>query len=259
MMGTQAPITTKTTTTSGIVPPKIEVTTIYAMFKLMGGNRPIDYNHVKRLKAEMKANPHLLATNPISVNEHYYIIDGQHRHMAAQELGVPLYYILTPGIALDDTRSLNTTQKRWTLMDFARSYADSGREDYKTFVRLHSEFHRIAPSILRLYLVGKRGGNIELDFRRGDFEIDDLEKSRKWLQQLDSIITRTHVKMNSPMANAFKQLFSSNPDFDYHIFMAKLEHESARDLLRPQASLRGCLRSIEEVYNFQSKYQKRLY
>lgn len=258
-MSSQATLTKATTNTSGIVTPKIEVTKIYGLFQLMGGNRPIDYNHVKRLKQEMRTNPHLLATNPISVNENMYIIDGQHRRMAAQELGVPLYYIVTPGITLEDTRSLNTTQKRWTLMDFARSYADSGREDYKIFVRVVNDYQNIAPGILRMYLMGGEKAGMENDFKRGDFVVDDESHARNNIEKLDAIIRKSHVSINTPMARGFLRLFENPKDFDYDFFMQKLERESAQELLRPASAIRQCLRSIEDVYNFQSKMTKRLY
>lgn len=239
--------------------PKIETTKEWDRFKLMVGNRPIDPNHVKELKHEMEVNPHLFASNPIQVNEHMYIIDGQHRRQAAKELGRPVYYVVVTGITLNETRTLNVTQRRWTLMDFARSFADSGRKDYKTFIELHKQFTDIAPSILRLYLVGARGSNIEQDFRRGDFEIGDLNEAKHYIEQLDVIRHKGRIKLNNPIASAFLQLFRKHEVFDFDHFVTKLDNENARELLRPQPSLRACLRSIEEVYNFQSKYQKRLY
>jgi hypothetical protein len=230
----------------------------------MAGNRPIDYNHVKRLKREMQANPHLFASNPISVNEHMYIIDGQHRRQAAQELGVDVYYIVTPGISLDETRSLNVTQRRWQLLDFARSYADSGREDYKTFLKFHKNFPNISPSIIRTYLAGGQKHELDIDFRRGEFQVADEAVAEKNLTKLNEIVKKTGININAPMAHAFLQLFTGNvakgaDEFSYEKFMEKLDRESARELLQTASSVRACLRSIENVYNFQSKHQARLY
>lgn len=259
MMSPQASLTTPTTTKGLTTPaPKIEVTTTYGQFRLMSGNRAIDYNHVKRLKREMEANPELLASSPILVNEHMFIIDGQHRKQAAQELGVALYYIVVPGIDIQATRHLNTTQMRWQLLDFARSYADSGRQDYVTFLRLHTEFPQIIPSILRLYLAGGYKGDVEVDFRRGEFQILNMDEARSNLERLAEIIGKTYTKMNTPMAMALLQQFN-NSEFKYATFMSKLEREPARELFQPTSAIRGCLRSIENVYNFQSKFQTRLY
>lgn len=205
-MGTPHTMKKENTTTDGMDMPKIQVTNIYGLFKLMKGNRTIDYNHVKRLKREIEANPRLLPNNPILVNENYYIVDGQHRHHAAQELGVPVYYIMSQGASIQDTRHLNSTQKGWQLLDFAQSYADSGREDYKTFIEINAKYPNIAPGIIRHYLGnGYKNESIE-DFRRGEFRVGDLELAKKGLDRLSEICVTTGVKINMPMANAFWQL-----------------------------------------------------
>lgn len=239
--------------------PEIKTTKEYAIFKLMKGNRVVDYNHVKRLKREMKENPHLFASNPISVNENFYIIDGQHRRQAAQELNVPIYYVVTPGITLDETRALNVTQKRWSLLDFAQSYAESGREDYQVFLKFVKDYPRIAPSIIRIYLAGTQKNGLDVDFRRGDFSVVDVDNAQRNLTRLNDVINKTKVQMNTPMAMAFMRLFNESQEFDYQFFMSKLDRETAREMFRTASTIRQSLRSIEDVYNFQSKSTRRLY
>lgn len=239
--------------------PQIQVTNDYGQFKIMQGNRPLNQNHIKRLKRSMEADPQLLPTNPIQVNEHMYIIDGQHRYHAARELGAPLFFVVVRGGTLDETRILNVTQRRWTLMDFAISYANSGRPDYVKFVRYAKEFPSISPSILRMYLAGGQLHNLNEDFSRGEFVIANEEKALDYLRKLTEVIVTTHTHMNKPMAVALYGLFEKPKEFDFEVFLGKLDREKARELFNPMDSVRGSLRSIEEVYNFQSKYQKRLY
>lgn len=243
---------------------QIQTTTTYGQFKLMTGNRPVDYNHVKRLMREMQAYPNMFASKPIEVNEDMYIIDGQHRRQAAAELGMPVYYIVVPGGTLEETRIGNVTQRRWTLLDFANSFAQSGRKDYVTFLRVVKKYPKIAPSILRTYLVGGQLHEMDVDFRRGNFVVADETKALKNIDKLNAIIEKTGITVNAPMANGLLSLFegrtAKNADpFDFEFFMQKLERESARELLRTASSVRACLRSVEDVYNFQSKTQKRLY
>lgn len=249
--------------TQAVEIPKIQTTEDYSQFRLMKGNRTVDYNHVKRLKREMESNPNLLATNPILVNEHMFIIDGQHRRQAAQELGLPVYYMMVTGTTIDATRHLNTTQRRWTMLDFAKSYADSGREDYVTFLRTVEQYPEIAPGIIRTYLAGGQKHGIENDFKRGEYQIGDLEQAKEFLARLETIRKKTHTKINAPMAHALLALFRGEvrgaDDFDYKLFMQKLDRETAVELFKPVSSVRGCLRSVEDIYNFQSKVQKRLY
>lgn len=241
-----------------ITPPTIQVTKDYSKFKLMGGNRTVDYNHVKQLKQEMRDNPHLLAGNPIIVNENMFIIDGQHRRQAAQELAVPMYYIVLPGATLDETRHLNVTQRRWNMIDFAKSYADSGHQDYKQFLEFHKKYPRISPSIVRIYLVGTETSDMEGDFRRGKYQVGELESAKTNLDFLTAVVEKTHVTINTPMARAILKLLK-NKEFDRVLFLEKLDREGARELFQTASAIRGCLRSIENVYNFGSRWQKRLY
>lgn len=241
----------------------INSTTDYGQFKLMKGNRVVDYNHVRRLKREMEENPEMVAASPILVNESLFVVDGQHRLQAALELKVPIFYIVSEGATIEATRHLNITQRRWKLLDFAQSYADSGRTDYLTFLRVYAKYPNLAPGIVRTYLAGSSKTGLESDFRRGDFKVDDVEAATRNLDRLDMVRRKARLQINSPMANAFLALFTEKvkgvEGFDFDLFMEKLERETAQELLKPVPSIRGCLRSIEDVYNFQSKSQKRLY
>lgn len=241
------------------VPPQIFVTTDYHMFRLMGGNRTIDYNHVRELKQAMRENPQLLASNPISVNEHLFIIDGQHRWSAARELNVSLYYIVSPGLSLDETRVLNVTQRRWTLLDFAQSYANSGQQEYKIFLELHKDYPEIAPSILRLVLSGGFRHDLGIAFRRGELQINDLEQAKRTLPQLHELAAKAKIRLNLSLAQAILHLTNGNEDFDFERFIRKFDREAVRDQFHVGTTMKACLRAIEDAYNYQSKVVTRLY
>lgn len=243
---------------------KIQVETVYGKFKFMGGNRKVDYNHVKRLKEEMQSNPELLQAAPILVNESMYIVDGQHRFEAAKELRVPIYYIMKHGLTIDAARHMNVTQKKWIPMDFAESYSQGGNEEYTKFINMVKKFPKIAPSIIMKYLAGGQKHRVGESFRLGKFKIEDFEKGRQYLEKLDAIIAKTHLPhINTPMALSLLQMFQDedtpNGVFNYQKFMEKLEHEGAIALFVPGGIVRNCLRSIEDVFNFQSRTRIRLY
>lgn len=245
--------------------PQIQVTKDYQKFKLMAGNRMVDYNQVKRLKREMERNPHLFPGSPILVNENDFIIDGQHRRQAAQELGRPVYYVVVKGITLDETRALNVTQKHWKLMDFARSYAEGGKEDYQKFVSAVNKYPNISASIIMRVLAGGQRHKLSEDFRLGEFLIDDMKEATEHLDRLEAIRDKGQIVMNTPMAMSLMSMFkmkeSSDVDemFDYEKFMKKLDHKGAKEVFTPGSTVRNSLRSIEDVYNFMSNTRVRLY
>ena len=59
---------------------KVYVTTNYAIFKIIPGNRPLKSAHVKRLKESILKHGYLSA--PIVTNGKGEIMDGQHRFQA---------------------------------------------------------------------------------------------------------------------------------------------------------------------------------
>lgn len=244
--------------------PQIQVSNDYALFKFMGGNRSVDYAHVQRLKNEMKENLELLQAAPILVNEHLFIVDGQHRFEAAKELLLPIYYLVKPGLTIDAARSMNVTQKRWTIMDFAKSYAEGGKEDYREFIRIANRFRSIAPAIVIKFLAGGQRHHLSEDFRRGLFAIDDLEKAEKYLERIQWVEQTANIKINTPMALSFFYLFegkdSKVDEFDWTKFQDKLsKHKGAVELFTTSTTVRNSLRSIEDVYNFMSNTRSRLY
>lgn len=253
-MGTQAPRELA----------KINIESDYSKFKFMGGNREIDYNHVKRLKNEMQYNPGLLEAAPVLVNEHMYIVDGQHRFEAAKELKMPIYYMTKPGLSIETARHMNVTQKRWTIMDFAKSFADSGKTDYIFFLRAVKKYPAIAPSIIMKYLAGGQRNALSTDFRRGNFKIENIDLSTDYLERLNTVIQKAHIAtINTPMATALLQMFKSEEngtgDFELTKLLRKLDHDGAKQAFVLAGSVRNCLRSIEDVYNFMSNSRVRLY
>jgi hypothetical protein len=251
-MNTQA-ISTNHDTEFGV----IKKTTDYGRFMSMGGNRSTDLKHVKEIEQEMERDRSMFASHPMLVNENWYIIDGQHRYEAAKNLGFPLYYIMQKGLGLSHARQLNITQKRWTMLDFARSYADSGRNDYAELLRINHVYPKVPLSTVAAYLSGTpRGGGAGVKFRHGDYKIIDKEDGCAALDLLTEVVEVLGHPTTGAFASALWQVLH-HEDFDERTFIRKLKENP--DTLTIGTSIRACLRSIEEVYNRHNKIATRLY
>lgn len=77
----------------------------YSLFKTLKGNRSINQAHLYRLTKSIKEK-YLLS--PIVVNEHFEIIDGQHRFNAAKANNLPINYMIAVGYGLNEVQILNT-------------------------------------------------------------------------------------------------------------------------------------------------------
>lgn len=108
----------------------VYVTTDYSMFKFLDGNRDVTY--FKRIISCIQYLGYIGA--PIVVNEKMEIIDGQNRFEALKILGLPVEYIIRPGLGINDVIALNTHSKKWSMMDFLSSHAKQGNATYKWIV-----------------------------------------------------------------------------------------------------------------------------
>lgn len=112
-------------------------------FKRIGSNRHLIPTHVRRLAKDIQSR-NLLHLFPIIVNSNLEIIEGQHRHAAAMEIQVPLYYIVDDKIKRSDIAAINSNRKSWTGKDYVRHYAEEGNKGFKKLQGLLEQFPKLS-------------------------------------------------------------------------------------------------------------------
>lgn len=112
-------------------------TTDYSKFKTLDGNRDVNKLHVKRLK-ESFSNSYLVS--PITINEKFEIIDGQHRFQAAKEKGLPVRFMICNNYSLKEVQLLNTNMKNWSKKDYLDAFCDLNYPEYLTFRKFMRKF-----------------------------------------------------------------------------------------------------------------------
>lgn len=241
----------------------INSTKDYSQFKFMAGNRNIDKTHVSRLKKEMLEGGNLMEVMPILVNENMFIIDGQHRFTAAQEIGMEIHYIVKDNANISTARHMNVTQKSWDIMDFARSFYEGGNKQYGEFIHMRQKFPSLSPSIVMMYMTGADINHAGDNFRRGGFMIGDIGEALDDLDKINQIRITTGMAVTQPMARAYLRLFRSDTDaaqnFDFNRLIKKLETTGGRALYHNGSTMKEALQTIETVYNFQSPVRTVLY
>ena len=99
----QRPLVTNHRSTNRSTDPvvcTIHRTTNYDMFGYFEGNRALNDSHVRNLMESLTERQ--LAV-PIVVDELYRVGDGQNRLEACKKLGIPVYYMIIPGLTLEFT------------------------------------------------------------------------------------------------------------------------------------------------------------
>lgn len=158
---------------------KIEKTKDYKQFKIMKGNRIVSRAHVKKLIKSI-AEHDMLSQNPIIVNTNGEIVDGQHRLLAAENLGVDIYYVQVDPSSLHDVITLNNYSKKWSSRDYIDAYIALGYPSYKQLVKF-MEDEDISLEIAFTALCGNNLVQAYRDLYRGAWKMSDeqIELAKK--------------------------------------------------------------------------------
>lgn len=231
----------------------------YNKFKFLMDNRDTARAHINRLKEAIRHNPSILEVQPLLVNEKMEVIDGQHRLLAASELGLPVSYNVVRGLDIGTAREMNILQRKWGIEDYARSYAKAGNVHYKAFLEYHNDYPGISPSVLILLMQKNDRYDRSSNFRTGGFIIGrDQDEVEEYLARFQKIRETIEIPFSGPLARALIQCFD-NEEFDYERFIANLEKKP--DAIGRSTVVRDYLRMIEDVYNYHvpEAYRIRLY
>jgi len=242
---------------------KVYKTNDLSIFKVIGGNRVPNPQHIKRLKASIITNGMLC--NPILVNEKMEIIDGQHRVLASKECNSFIYFIILKNYSLQEVHTLNINQKNWTKKDFMDGYADMGLESYiklQKFVKLNQDFtfadcialcsNITTASTLNTLKLTSKGeiSNLKEVFVDGTWICKDFILAQEWAEKL-WLIKPYYLGYNRNIFVSTMIGFFKNNNFDYSEFMHKvrLQPKALVDCSNiPQQRL-----LIEEIYNYKSR------
>lgn len=155
----------------------------YEMFKTLKGNRDINKNHLQRIKHSFQKE---YLISPILINEHYEIIDGQHRFEAAKELNLPIHFIQVNGYGLKEVQILNTNMKNWGKLQYLKSWCDLKHPEYlrfRNFMRQFPDFGITSCEVLLTDKIGPKAFTVKY-FEEGGLYIPDYNKSVENAQKI---------------------------------------------------------------------------
>lgn len=247
-MSVQAPTVTKTTTQQQNI---IQETSDYKMFEHLQHNRHLTEQHVLHLMQSMTAKPHLRPARPILINELNQIIDGQHRFEAEKRCKRSVFFMLVPGLTIDDARLLNALQRTWSLLDYAISYADEGRVPYVRFMRYLEEY-KIPPAALA-ELMSNQSSSMRVNFKIGKFEPREYKEIDNALEALTDFSEATDKKwyLEQRFVRAFGSMY-----FDEGYDHKKMLQKMGKEKIPRQSERLDYLRIFEGIYNKNVDYGK---
>lgn len=223
----------------------------YNQFKTVKGNRELNELHLKRLTESVKQND-LLFANPILINEHYEIIDGQHRFAICKSLGKPIYYIKCKSLGLNEIQILNANTKNWKLMDYVDGYCDMGLSEYcylkREIERTGLTINLLLPMITSSMNSDKysqlKTGNLRLPYKKRAIVIS------QWISDFEAYYSGAKRRT---FIIALTKLHSIK-EYDHSKMMQKIKYQSTK--LVDCTNTKSYLALLEEIYNFKERGEK---
>lgn len=233
---------------------KIQETQDYTLFRRIKGNRIVSQPHVKRLLEAIKNDPEAITYNPVIVNENMEIVDGQHRLEAIKKLELPVYYIQVNDLGLSTVQKLNSLSKMWSPMDYAKSFAENGNEDYRIYIDFKVKF-KFNHDVLMRYLALDTPMTGSL-FKQGKFTVPNVARSYElatYLQDLQQFYERAAYRN---AASGFI-IVASSPNYEHKRMYRQMKQYG--HLLNEQALAVDYAREFERIYNYRQRTTARLF
>ena len=260
------PLGTNNRSTNSSIHPvvnNIHRTTNYNMFGYFEGNRALNDSHVRNL---MESLTEKQIPVPIVVDELYRVADGQNRLEACKRLGIPVYYIIVPGLTLEDVKRMNSNTKAWSWQENMQSFIDLGVEDYATYKEFYESYELNHTECMQLLIghtslrKGSKKGKKTMakTFADGQFVILQHGKAIKQANMITKVKPYFESYTHGHFVRALVHLFNKKQDvFSFSKFLKKLAKRTTK--LEHHTTRNGYLGNIEAIYNHGSRNKVRLF
>ncbi len=236
--------------------PVLQRTTDYSIFRRMEGNREVTAQRAGVIKQSIEKIG--LIPSPLIVNEFMEIIDGQGRFEAIKQLELPVFYIVVPGLGLQDCVSMNVNSTPWKTIDYIRSYAETGNDNYVRLVKLIDSYVPNLPfSVVICAATGLMTG-ASSSVKLGELNLPEehyksIDEMLSYVSRFTSILKQYGKSNQSPVLNALCFCYQCEAVDNERMFHA---FESYAHKLNGSSKIVEVLDSVTEIYNFGRKKNK---
>ncbi len=230
---------------------KITATKSYRLFGRSGENRPVDLKKHKKLYDSMRRYGFLSCFPIVCVRDdsgNLVVKDGQHRLAIAEELGLPVFYVIEDTDF--DVAVINCTPKPWTLRDYAQKFAENGVSAYREGIEF-AEQHGLPIGTAFALLGGTTTfSNIQGSFIDGTLKMRD----REWADAVASVYCSV-VTLSRHVSNArfIEACMAACRVEEFDIARMIRGAERCREKLVSYSTRDAYLDMMEEVYNYGRK------
>jgi hypothetical protein len=236
----------------------VKSTKDYKMFKLLSYNREVDEARVKRIAEVIREDGFLV---PILITEECFVIDGQHRLRAAEDVGCMVTYI-TYHVEKDKiplvVSKLNATSRPWGTEQYYDMWVSLKKPIYSELENIRAKNEISFSTMFSLLTSAMQEKGEGYDIVRGQEKF----KSGKYS------MTESQFKRLDERCKWWNEIIGYSPKFDLFgkafrsavtdvIRQKKYNHEiMMRALIRGSGSLLGCHARAEYFIQLIEEYNR---
>lgn len=245
---------TNTLTSNVVQHSVVRETANYSVFKTLAWNRDLKRSLIDKLKASMTAEG-FASYAPILVNANMEILDGQHRFVAAQELGISVkYMVVDVDTEIDALILMNTNKLPWSPDDFAKYFATKGNPYYQGLVDF-AKRHKVSCGIAYTFIHGthihaSRAEATAYQQGKWNYTIEDLQQAEKDITATARVLELLNMPFRRTTYRALITL-SKYTGFEWERMIDKAM--KYRDRAYTCSSLKGYIQMFLDIYNFKAR------
>jgi hypothetical protein len=225
------------------------VTRDYAKFRITDANRDTDPRDVAELVEEMRRKP-FTREFPIVVNSHMEVMDGQHRLQAIEQLKLPLYYIVSERMTMQDVAQAQAVTKAWTLDNYMAYYVRHARANRTDYIRVQEIVGKYGVSVSTALALGAVGRSVHPEFKQGRLNYARYEHAKRVLEYAQDFRGVYNEWNNGWFLRALSSVVE-HPNYSHERMMSKVRQWP--DLLGPRSNVQSYTDMLINLYNRHSR------
>lgn len=239
----------------------------YTKFRKLEGNREVTEQRKTRIRRSVEENGQIFTV--VTVNEKLQVIDGQGRIEVFREMGLPVSYVVVPGLSAKDCAVLNATTTVWKLDDYIAMYCSQNMRPYILLRELLDRHKSISMNSVGFALSqtissGKNdaaGISFNTKVKEGTLEASESEfaHAEKKIAYAERFLVNGGVSGRKECLIT-AAIFAYNVIPDREMLIDKWDkYSKLKSIERPIASVVDAMTMLESCYNYKSKAKDAFY
>jgi len=226
------------------------VTDNHDSFKFFKYNRAINRANLRAIKKSLQKRGQIM---PVLITKDFKVIDGQHRVVALQELGLAIHYIICYNYIANDVEEVNNVGKNWDIRARVNNLAEHGDQNCIRLLEVYKEWGKLfSEGTINDAFTRLRGGSSSA-IRSKTYVIDE-EFGNEVLSNAFTMSEVAHKAKQNKFIRAIKNVMLDNGNFDINILRANAEKRRL-NIYNNEGEI---LDEIIEVYNYYTRDDKRI-